>query len=98
MSESGQIEDVEFCDCTNEELEAGRSCSQPTCPNRMTAEFIAVTDVKVGDKLVGGVVTGIRVSKSGKSIWFTMRGARGEVEWPPQSTATRTAVFTGSAR
>ena len=26
-------EDVEFCGCTNEELERGRTCGQPQCPN-----------------------------------------------------------------
>lgn len=26
-------EEVEFCGCTNEELEAGRTCGQPQCPN-----------------------------------------------------------------
>lgn len=28
------VEDVEFCDCTNTELEAGRVCAQPQCPNK----------------------------------------------------------------
>jgi hypothetical protein len=27
------IEEVEFCGCTNEELEAGSTCGQPKCPN-----------------------------------------------------------------
>lgn len=27
------VEEVEFCGCTNEELEAGRTCGQDTCPN-----------------------------------------------------------------
>jgi hypothetical protein len=31
------VTEVEFCDCTNEELEAGRVCDQPQCPNRETA-------------------------------------------------------------
>ena len=60
----------------------------------LQAEFKPKTEVKVGDRLTGGVVTAIRVSKSGKSIWFTMRGARGEFEWPRESTIARTAVFT----
>lgn len=30
----GYGEDVEFCDCTNEELEACRTCGQPQCPNK----------------------------------------------------------------
>jgi hypothetical protein len=28
------VEEVEICDCTNEELERGRRCSLPICPNR----------------------------------------------------------------
>ncbi len=51
------------------------------------------TEVKVGDCPAGGVVTGIRTSASGKSVWFTMFGANGEREWPRESTAARTMVF-----
>ena len=29
------VEEVEFCGCTNEELEAGHTCGQPTCPNNL---------------------------------------------------------------
>ncbi len=56
-------------------------------------DFAPTTEVKVGDCLVGGVVTGIRTSASGKSVWFTMLGANGEREWPRESTAARTMVF-----
>lgn len=27
------VEEVDICGCTNEELEAGRTCGQPECPN-----------------------------------------------------------------
>jgi hypothetical protein len=60
----------------------------------LDAKFVPTTEVKIGDRLVGGTVTAIRTSKSGKSIWFTMNGHKGEFEWPRESTAARTAVFT----
>jgi hypothetical protein len=61
----------------------------------MKATFIPVTDVREGDRLVGGEVTGIRWSKSGRSVWFTMRRYDGtEKEWPRESAAAQTAVFT----
>jgi hypothetical protein len=56
-------------------------------------DFLPVTEVQVGEGLVGGVVTGIRKSKSGQSIWFTMLGARGEREWPRESAHASTMVF-----
>ena len=56
-------------------------------------DFAPTTEVTVGDCLVGGVVTGIRTSASGKSVWFTMLGADGEREWPRESTLARTMVF-----
>jgi hypothetical protein len=30
---SAQVTDVEFCNCTNDELEAGKTCGLPQCPN-----------------------------------------------------------------
>lgn len=34
--------------------------------------FVPVTDVKVGDtRVVGGLITAIRTSKSGKTAWIT---------------------------
>lgn len=60
----------------------------------MRADFKHITDVAIGDRLVGGIVTSIRTSKSGKSIWFTMKGRTGEKEWPRESADIRTAVFT----
>jgi len=33
MADSGPVEAVDFCGCTNEELETGRRCDQSTCPN-----------------------------------------------------------------
>lgn len=59
-------------------------------------EFIPVTMVETGMRLAaGGTVTKIRTSKSGKSIWFTMRSPRTneEKEWPRESAACNTAVF-----
>jgi len=61
-------------------------------PN-LYAELKHTTDVKVGDRLVGGIVRGIRYSASRKSVWFTLEGSRGTKEWPRESTITRTAVF-----
>ena len=43
-------------------------------------DFAPTTEVTVGDCLVGGVVTGIRTSASGKSVWLTYVGADGERE------------------
>lgn len=63
----------------------------------LVADFIPITEVKVGDRRVGGIVTGIRISKSGKSIWFMMRSISDpnrEFEWPPESTLCRAAIFT----
>lgn len=59
------------------------------------ARFIPVTAVRPGHRLVGGIVVSSRISKSGKSIWFTMRSEATGVtqEWPRQSTATQTCVF-----
>lgn len=57
------------------------------------AKLVPIADVKIGDRLTGGVVTAIRFSKSGKSVWFTMRGTRGEVEWPRESAEGNTVVF-----
>jgi len=34
-----KIEEIPFCDCTNEVLEAGCSCKQPHCPNRTAADM-----------------------------------------------------------
>lgn len=45
-------EEVPFCGCTNEELEAGRSCGQPTCPNRTAGSTINEAGVKVGDTVL----------------------------------------------
>jgi hypothetical protein len=55
--------------------------------------FLPITEVEPGDCLAGGVVVSIRRSKSGKSVWFTMRGRRGVREWPRQSAMVRTFVF-----
>lgn len=33
ITESGIIQRVAFCGCTNDALEAGRTCGQPQCPN-----------------------------------------------------------------
>lgn len=37
-------EDVEFCFCTNTELEAGRVCESPVCPNRTAPQRTAPDD------------------------------------------------------
>lgn len=34
MRETAHIETVDICGCTNEQLEAGRTCGQDICPNR----------------------------------------------------------------
>lgn len=61
----------------------------------MRADFKNITDVEVGDRLVGGTVVSFRTSKSGKTIWFTMNGNKGVREWPGESTThRRTVVFT----
>lgn len=31
---SVEITEVPFCGCTNDELEQGKTCGQPQCPNR----------------------------------------------------------------
>jgi hypothetical protein len=36
------VEEVEFCGCTNEELEAGKTCGQPQCPNAREHNFEGV--------------------------------------------------------
>lgn len=75
---------------------AGRNRASTTAgsaPPVKFDDFLPVTEVQAGDCLVGGVVTGIRKSKSGRSIWFTMLGARGEREWPRESAHVRTMVF-----
>lgn len=37
-----EVTDVDLCGCTNEELEAGRTCGQPACPNREATACILV--------------------------------------------------------
>jgi hypothetical protein len=33
-----QFDSVAFCECTNDELEAGHTCDLPQCPNREEEE------------------------------------------------------------
>jgi hypothetical protein len=60
---------------------------------RPRAELTPVTDVKVGMAISAGEVTGIRYSKSRKTIYFTCKSVTGEKEWG-ESAANRTSVFT----
>lgn len=57
------------------------------------AEFIPAAEVKVGQVIAVGTVTGIRHSKSGKTVYFTTRDAGGEKERAGRSTGTRVMVF-----
>lgn len=57
-----------------------------------------VTEVKLGDRLYGGIVTGIRVSRRRASIWFTMRDEWGEMVSPRARIDSQAAVFTEEIR
>jgi hypothetical protein len=71
-----------------------RSEEQREGTMELKATFIPIVKVRDGDRLVGGIVTGIRFSKSRKTVYLTMDGARGNREWPGSSTDVNTAVFT----
>lgn len=57
------------------------------------AEFIPAAEVKIGQVIAVGTVTGIRRSKSGKTVYFTTRDASGERERAGRGTGTRVMVF-----
>jgi hypothetical protein len=38
------IEEVGFCGCTNEQLEAGRTCGQLACPNASAIDYDTASD------------------------------------------------------
>lgn len=64
--------------------------------SELRAEFIPMTSLRPGHRIAGGVVTAIRASKSGKTIYVTYRSdGRGVEDTYSQSSATRCAVFTG---
>lgn len=57
------------------------------------AEFIPVTEVKVGQVIGEGEVTAVRTSKSGRTVYFTCVSVTGEQEWG-HGAGTKVAVFT----
>lgn len=59
----------------------------------LKATMVPVASLKGGERTTGGIVTGIRYSKSGKTVTLTLRGSRGEREWPRESASANTAVY-----
>jgi hypothetical protein len=58
--------------------------------------LIPRTEIKTGQRIAAGVVTGIEYSPSGKTVYFTCRGADGiEVKGKGWDAAGRTTVYTG---
>jgi hypothetical protein len=59
----------------------------------LKATMVPITSLKGGERTTGGIVTGIRYSKSRKTVTLTLRGNRGEREWPRESASANTAVY-----
>jgi hypothetical protein len=58
-----------------------------------TCEIIPIVDLRVGDRIAGGEVTGVRRSKSGKTVFVTYVRADGSSSTYSQDARTRCARF-----